>query len=761
MDEYSKGAKAALALFSKRAAHATPSVAAPPVSALTPHLLPTPNPLAARISTGLVGGATGGLLSATMAPSGDRMRQGAIGFASDALGGALGPWGMVASPAINMGLQAVTAPKEEEKQADHADDRMRERIKAHFPPNALADLREQAKGLDVAPGRYYLPMKDKAGNTAAIAAFKTVGAKDHLVLATVLAPKDKPPPGTSLSHLMKQPMGQRIGKVQASPKEYTIRKNTDGRLTCTCKSFKFNHQGAGTNCKHIEEHLARTKTAYEVRGPGAPIEAEEGPQTDEAALPPPEKKKSWLPAIGAGALAGLGAYKLLRTPSFSANPMLRKIQQRASDKGFHRIVPVMEHGTPVDPEAGILGKLHHAVQPKLDERGRLNAINRLKFWAQEGGEAIPMGVNSATGDEHLLNGRKPIKTEGVVFGRPLLSPTSRKFIRGGVDIEGSAKSQRALTDLGLKGKGSEANLLRRYAPDSTPESVTELSKFMQPGKRGETPAQRIARVRSIQKSMRKEFKGTGMEEFLLKPTVGFNSGGKFPMGEEDWGRHLARYDKAMRDPAFKAKFDKATGSDFADMVWDKKILQGHTLHHMLKDPSSAMAQQKIHNRLGEWRANVTRGEAPLSMMTPRGATDSPVGAMKELLTEGVDPREIKKFVESNIKRLPRHYREGTWGADVMPYRTPEGTIKYKFVELNPSETAGYHGSNGGGSGFLDASNIPWAGHAHYRTATGRHTTPVALAGGLAAAGAAGGLARYLTPEQRAEQEDEEAPHPAG
>jgi hypothetical protein len=253
-----------------------------------------------------------------------------------------------------------------------------------------------------------------------------------------------------------------------------------------------------------------------------------------------------------------------------------------------------------------------------------------------------------------------------------------------------------------------------------------------------------------------------MEDFLIKPTLGFNSGGKFPMSGDDWGKHLARFDKAMQDPVFKAKFEKATPDEFADMVWNKGILQGHTLHEMLKNPSSAIAQQQIPNRLGEWRVNVTKGEAPLSMMAPRGATDSPIDALQEMVTEGVRPSQIKKFVEGHIKKLPRHYREGTYGADVMPYYTPEGKLDFKFVELNPSERAGYHGSEGGGSGFLDASNIPWAGHAHYRTATGRHTTPVSLAGGLAAAGAAGGLARYLTPEQKARQDEEEdVPHPVG
>jgi hypothetical protein len=1130
--DYDKGALAALALFSKAANVVAPTVnPAPVMGSAVAQAATNIHPMASRVSNSLVGGATGGILNAMMAPSGDRLRQGAIGFTSDAIGSALGPWGMLASPAINMALQHFTSPSEE-KRADHADDRLKERIKTEFPPDTLEKLRAQAKNLELAPGRYYLPMKDKAGNTAAIAAFKTVGPKDQLVLATVLAPKKNPPSGTSLSHLMKQPMGSQVAKVDASPKQYTIRKNSDGRLTCTCKSFKFNHRAAGTNCKHIEAHLGNTKesankleqfllnqgsvsepqkaalrgqfgrlterptaktkaltsqalalepgaqqgaslkamrglmqtphypdkeglartrrinelsltpklkqlggksldahywkdkdptffydekkrfatpgeyrakslrlgeetapmglraehvlrasaaktpidtklspeqgqlvmypdalkvqrsrlnkqrttptqtkpwdatdmrqtlehesaerkmvlegvrkgkpttpysshwgsaadvaanqvaakdpksqwtpnnpdsfiekehwdrlykqhggtrgspipadsrasrsldqsiarvmaraplnektrpdltsaldagtvgmplhpelearltrdftklrpelkgtsvpqdpkqksllalealkkrtrmktSAEGVRHSGEPIDDQEEPQTAEAAMPTPEKKKSWLPALGMAAAAGLGTYGLLRRPSFSSNPALRKTQQQAAAKGFHRLVPVMRTTDQVDPEAGLLGRLHHAVQPEIDEQGRMNLLNRFKFWAQEGGEAIPVGFNPK-GKAFIPNGRGPVKTEGVVFGRPMLDPKDRRnIVRGGTDIEGPPKTQRALTDMGLKGKGMEATLLQRHSPGAAPKTIVDLSQFMKAAPGGSAPEQRVERIRAIQKAMQAKYKGTEMEDFLLKPTLGFNSGGKFPMSDDDWGKHLARFDKAMADPTFKAKFDKATPDEFADMVWNKKILQGHTLHEMLKNPSSAIAQQQIPNRLGEWRVNVTKGEAPLSMMAPRGATDNPMESLQEMVTDGVNPFKIKKFVEGHIKKLPQHYREGTYGADVMPYYTPEGKLDYKFVELNPSERAGYNGSVGGGSGFLDASNIPWAGHAHYRTATGRHTTPVALAGGLAAAGTAGGLARYLTPEQKAQQEEEETPHPVG
>jgi hypothetical protein len=247
---YDRGAEMALALFGKKAN----------VVPLTP---------SQRAATALIQGGSGLVLNAAMAQPGDRARQAGISAVSDSLGGYIGGFkGMGASMAANMALQGLTAPKPhpppqgdprwagyEPKMADHADDRLKERIRAAFPEDALKQLRSQAIKLDLAPGKYYLPMKDSSGATAAVAAFKTVGKDNKLVLATVLKPKDKPPPGTSLSHLMKQPIGTVVGKIDASQKQYQIRKTPDGKLTCSCKDFKFRRAGDGTNCKHIDAHL--------------------------------------------------------------------------------------------------------------------------------------------------------------------------------------------------------------------------------------------------------------------------------------------------------------------------------------------------------------------------------------------------------------------------------------------------------------------------------------------------------------------------
>lgn len=221
--------------------------------------------LAQRAATAVVQGGTSAALNAAMAPEGEKLRQAGIGGLSDAAGGFIGGIpGMVLSPVINTALQHAAAKPPVYlserlaalKLAYHADDRFKERIKTEFPEGTLDNLRDQATKLTVAPGRYYFPVRGPAGKTDAVAAFKTVGKDNKLVLATILKPKDKPPAGTSLSHLMRQPLSQplgtTLGKVDAAPKQYTIRRNAEGRLTCSCRDFKFRRAGEGTDCKHIQ-----------------------------------------------------------------------------------------------------------------------------------------------------------------------------------------------------------------------------------------------------------------------------------------------------------------------------------------------------------------------------------------------------------------------------------------------------------------------------------------------------------------------------
>lgn len=70
------------------------------------------------------------------------------------------------------------------KDAAHAHDRMEERTPLHR--DNVEVLQQHADGRGVAPGHYYVPLRDRAGNVFGYAAFKTVPGRKDPVLATVL-----------------------------------------------------------------------------------------------------------------------------------------------------------------------------------------------------------------------------------------------------------------------------------------------------------------------------------------------------------------------------------------------------------------------------------------------------------------------------------------------------------------------------------------------------------------------------------------------
>jgi hypothetical protein len=296
-----------------------------------------------------------------------------------------------------------------------------------------------------------------------------------------------------------------------------------------------------------------------------------------------------------------------------------------------------------------------------------------------------------------------------------------------------------LTELGESGKGFEAQLLQRYAPESLPETLTDIKPFLQ-GLQIGTPEQRLEAVRALRDRMRAQY-GKG---FMLKPNLGLQSAGAFPWGKQNWFKQLRHYERHIADPeklkALQAMEAKGPG-DLAAYMEQHGIEEGRVLHHALQNPESVLLQRAIKNPLGEYRVHLMGGEAPRSLMMPRYGGLGDVAKL-HLGVGPVTPAGLKQFAEETLAKLPEKYRAGSYGMDVMPFRKPDGTVGYKIIELNPSERA-YHTATGahnmgGGSGFLDTDVMPHAGLAQYRVATGRQATPVALAGALGAGGLATG-----------------------
>lgn len=447
-----------------------------------------------------------------------------------------------------------------------------------------------------------------------------------------------------------------------------------------------------------------------------------------------------------GGAAGLGAYKYLRTPALSKNPMLRRVQTEAARKGFHRIVDVT-HNPEYLPSARapwlkrLMGKI--TAPPMADPtNSHLDWANKLKLWLREGGEAIPVTAGEGAVPKQLAYGRQaPGKTiKGITYGRHAtldgneVSPAA--VLHGGKDLEGTRAQQKALTALGVQGKGNEYELLRKHVPDAMPRSITDLSNFVPEGELNEQS------VNALKERLSKEFGG----KFLLKPHVGLTSGGDFPFSDQDWGAHVSKYQQHIKDPAARKALSEAAAvgdSELSEYLGTHGLLPGYTLENAIKNPKSVLAQQLVENPLGEFRVHTMQGEAPRFMQISRWGEGGPIKeTVKNWLNLGdVKSKHMKAFAEDVLNKLPAELRSGSYGMDVMPFKRPDGSVGFKIIEMNPTEMGGVLGSPGGGSGLVDTKYVPHIGHAHYRAATGRHTTPVSALGGIAAGGLGTAAAR--------------------
>lgn len=426
-----------------------------------------------------------------------------------------------------------------------------------------------------------------------------------------------------------------------------------------------------------------------------------------------------LPWLAAGA-AGAGTYKFLRTPSFSKNPAMRALQERAVGGGLRRIVDVT-------PREG-----SHWLHPQANSEGNLSMLDKLKMFIGEGtthGIPIVNGENGLT----LANGQKSMNVNGVVQGRPAIEGMD-KLVRGGADIEGPKKTQRALTRLAQGGKREEAEFLHKHAPGAMPETVTDLSHLFHdlPKDRHQAAAELQSRLLS-----------NHGENLMLKPNIGLASSGKFPHTGGDWAEQLRAYDAHMASPEGLKKYtaaDEEGGNYLAKYLKSHGLYEGHVLHQALSDPRSVVAQRRIDNILGEYRIHSIAGEAPSNMAFHKGKAGEGVKG-------NVDVDGMRRYVEDTVKKLPSKYQKGNYGFDIMEHYQPDGSRGYKVLEMNPTESALSADEAGGGSGYVDPESSPLSGHMVYRAATGRHTPLLAGAVGAGAAGL-GGLGVHALTEDK-------------
>ena len=418
-----------------------------------------------------------------------------------------------------------------------------------------------------------------------------------------------------------------------------------------------------------------------------------------------------LPYLAAGG-AALAGYKHLRTPTFAANPALREMQELASREGFHRLIDVTHR-----PGSKWF-------RPMVDAEGKLSPWNKLKLFAHEGTtEAIPF-TNTKQGPQ-IVGKSGPVSVEGVTHARRDV-PGLADIVRGGVDLEGSPATRRATSRLGRSGKEVEADLLQRHAPGSTPETYADLEALTR-----DLPADRTQAIKELQARLT----AAHGSDVLLKPTHGIASGGKFPRGTDDWGSMLGAYDQHAADPTKGLALRQAGKSknSLAAYLRTNGIYEGHVLNTALHSPDRVLAQRLIENPMGEYRVHAMAGEAPMQTILPRFSKNPITAAKAHAGLSEVNTRDMKRFIEDTLRKLPPEYQGGHYGIDVMAHRRPDGSIGYKIIEMNPHASADPK-RFGSSSGLLDPGYTPLTGNLLYRAATGRHTPLIA---GLGAAGAAG------------------------
>lgn len=501
----------------------------------------------------------------------------------------------------------------------------------------------------------------------------------------------------------------------------------------------------------VEDRMSKNSAYIDGQKAAADMYGVQAPQ-DQDGYYSQKKKKSWLPAVAAGGLGAFMAYKHMRTPNFSSNPGLRAVQEQAAAKGFHRVHDVSPKGDITTGYAPLQSLYQHTL-PQVNAKGELNALNKFKLWLHEGNEAIPVARMTPQSQPFIPGAPHGVNAPGVVFDRTAL-PGSEKLIHGGTDAEGPMHVQQLMSDFGDKGKGFETALLNRHVPDAIPKSFTDIPSIVgQPN----AAMSRVDQARAMQKRMMEHLKGQGVEHFAMKPTQGLDSRGQFPSSKDDWGKMIQEFDEHMAVPENAAKLKALReGGDMSALtehLHENELYSHHALDTALRDPSQVYAQHWMPGAMGEWRVHTVNGAAPTELMMPRNLKDAVKGTLTNANKQHIGP--MRDFVENEVlAKLPEDYRRGAYGMDVMPFRMPDGSIKFKVIEMNPHGLSSAQ-SGGGGSGLLEPDIVPGAGWAHYKAMTGRHAQPVAAAGALATGAVTGGLARALTPE------DDDTPHPVG
>lgn len=412
------------------------------------------------------------------------------------------------------------------------------------------------------------------------------------------------------------------------------------------------------------------------------------------------KALPWAAGAGAGALGGTLAYRYLRSPTFSASPALRKLQQASG---------------------GQVARTLHISQPKSafgDAVLRfLYDVDKLYYLE----DPATRTVEQAAKIKELY--KKPF--QGAVYH---LDPRDVEFVRGTVDL-GSVKDKSAYKRFlrAEANKWDEYKLFNKYAPGAMPETqnLKDVLQGMGVHKVPTSAEERSVLLKKLTTHLRTHHKGSG---YFLKDVGGVQSAGVFPTEKHDLAHLYNRYMKSELPSQVKG-LGNLTDSEWEKQWYgmlDKPHFEGRILESLFEDPSRVIVQRKVpirkptdfigkHLMDPEMRIHVAGGRAIPELSHFRNSVI--LGAPRRKMV-----REATQYVQSIIDKLPRKYQHASFGMDILPTKGPQ---PFQVIESNP----------GGMSGFLHPHTYPVASLQLPKQITGRWGKSVSgtLATGVAGA----------------------------
>jgi hypothetical protein len=449
-------------------------------------------------------------------------------------------------------------------------------------------------------------------------------------------------------------------------------------------------------------------------------------------------ERSWLsrhaPLLAGVGLTGLG-YGLSRRPSFSKNPILRKMQKDTGGEFYHTpydYITPKEYAKlpwytklkrrfmygPEAPAEWSEAEKAFKIDPALAEKVRKNQAAVARF-----------------GEQYPIEGKMPAFSEEaqkVQWGEANSLPTER----------GVPKS--------MEDKLFEMQVLEKHAP-GTGIKTRPISDIMDENNIYLDPQQGEFFERNLQ-DLQGELRKQYPQGFFLKPRFGdAASSGMFPTDKSDfvklyrdWGKmrpeykaHQARVERAVATGkgtnANEAaeKYRKQEG--YSGRVFDPEFLNDLMVQEKINIQKHAPEVASRMRATGagptkEFRIHSMGGEIIPGLSSPRYFT----GAVKDLVTEHPAANAAGRWFQKKVlSRLPKEYQGIPMAADIAPI---EGG-GYRVVELNPEFRSGV------------LMKTPFGGQHVYKHMTGRYTPEMSAIrglglGGLGAGAVAGGQAVY-------------------